>query len=63
MADIKCSVPTCKYNKENCCQAESVMVNAIRPGCTSKEGTFCEAYERNDTPESCNTSKGTSCWK
>jgi hypothetical protein len=38
------------------------MVNAIRPGCTSKEGTYCDAYERRDDGGKCITTDGRSCW-
>ncbi|WP_422443604.1 DUF1540 domain-containing protein [Thermoanaerobacterium sp. DL9XJH110] len=62
MANIKCNVSTCKNNKDNECRAESVMVNAIRPGCTSKEGTYCDAYERRDDGGKCITTDGRSCW-
>ncbi|MDK2878863.1 MAG: hypothetical protein PWR06_1579 [Thermoanaerobacteraceae bacterium] len=62
MANIKCNVSTCKYNKDSECCAESVMVNSIRPGCTSKEGTYCDAYEKKDDFGKCITTDGRSCW-
>ena len=31
------------HNQNSRCCAENVMVKAIRPGCASKEGTYCEA--------------------
>ncbi|MGB9813700.1 MAG: DUF1540 domain-containing protein [Thermovenabulum sp.] len=49
MPELRCNVTSCKYNKDNFCCAESVMVNAIRPGCSSKEGTYCNAFEHKST--------------
>ena len=34
MATIKCNVSTCKYNKNCQCNAENVVVNAVRPECS-----------------------------
>jgi len=48
MPKVKCNVTTCKYNNNNECLSENLMVNAIRPGCSSKEGTYCDAYEKKD---------------
>ncbi|MDI3481335.1 MAG: hypothetical protein PWQ97_990 [Tepidanaerobacteraceae bacterium] len=62
MANIKCNVSTCKYNKDNECCAKNVMVNSIRQGCTSKEGTYCDAYEKNDYYDKSNATDGNSCW-
>jgi hypothetical protein len=62
MQNLKCNVTTCKYNQSSQCCAENVMVNAIRPGCTSKEGTYCEAYEKSDLNEKCRSTDGQSCW-
>jgi hypothetical protein len=59
MRNLKCNVATCKYNQSNQCCAESIIVNAIRPGCASKEGTYCEAYEKDESPKKHgNTSDG-----
>ncbi|MCR4431561.1 MAG: DUF1540 domain-containing protein [Tepidanaerobacteraceae bacterium] len=62
MARIKCNVSTCKYNRDNECCAENVMVNSIRPECTSKEGTYCDAYEKNDYLGKSTTADKISCW-
>ncbi|TYP56688.1 DUF1540 domain-containing protein [Thermosediminibacter litoriperuensis] len=64
MPNLKCNVTTCKYNNNRECCAENVMVNAIRPTCTSKEGTYCDAYTRKDDQAggTCITTDGKSCW-
>ncbi len=62
MQNLKCNVATCKYNQNSRCCAENVMVKAIRPGCASKEGTYCEAYEKGESKEKCGLTDGQSCW-
>ncbi|HHY04690.1 MAG TPA: DUF1540 domain-containing protein [Thermoanaerobacterales bacterium] len=62
MATIKCNVSTCKYNKNCQCNAENVVVNAVRPECSFKEGTYCNAYERNTTKSNSNKSEGIYFW-
>lgn len=62
MAKVKCNVTTCKYNNNNDCCSENLMVNAIRPECSSKEGTYCDAYEKRDDTGKCITTDGRSCW-
>jgi hypothetical protein len=63
MARVKCNVSTCKYNNNNGCCSENLMVNAIRPGCTSKEGTYCDGYERRDDSEIRTSTDRRSFWE
>lgn len=64
MPNLKCNVTTCKYNRNLECCAENVMVNAIRPNCTSKEGTYCDAYTRKDATDggTCAGGDNRFCW-
>ncbi|KYO67809.1 DUF1540 domain-containing protein [Thermovenabulum gondwanense] len=65
MPEIRCNVASCRYNRDNVCHAESVLVNAIRPGCSSKEGTYCDAFEHRNSykeKDSQSNSKFMSLW-
>lgn len=47
MAELKCSVENCSYNKENLCSKGDIMVGG-KQACDS-EGTCCESFtERRD---------------